>query len=82
MEDLELLNLAAQIRHVFGSKSLIWGMKEGVGDVQEVWQGHRRRIELTVENGRNLFSRHQGYADGLCSGCALGLGFMKDKGRP
>ena len=28
MKDLELLDLTAQIRHVFGGKSLIWRMKE------------------------------------------------------
>ena len=36
MKDLELLNVMARIRHVFGGESLIWGMREGVGDLQGV----------------------------------------------
>ena len=39
MKNLELLNVTAQIRLVFGGE----GFMEEVSDMQGVWQGHQRR---------------------------------------
>lgn len=57
MKDLELLNIMAQIRHVFGGESFLWETREKVSDIRRAW----RRVpgkELTVENGYDLFSLH------------------------
>jgi len=35
MKDLELLDVMAQIRHVFGSESFIWETRGRVSDVHE-----------------------------------------------
>jgi len=35
MKDFELLDVMAQIRHVFGGESLIYGMRGRVSDMQE-----------------------------------------------
>ena len=43
MIDLELLNVMAQIRHVFGGEGFIWGMREDVSGMQGVRQGHPRQ---------------------------------------
>ena len=51
MKDLEFLNIMAQIRQVFGGESFIWRMNEEVGDMQEVWQGHRRRNSRSRTDG-------------------------------
>ena len=40
MKDLELLNVMAQIRHVFGGESFIWGIGERVSGVRGAWRGY------------------------------------------
>ena len=60
MKDLEVLNVMVQIRHVFGGESLIWRMKEGVSDVQGVWQGHRRNSRSRTDGISSVDMR------GLC----------------
>ena len=42
MKDLQLLNVITQIRHAFGGKSIIWRVREGSRNTQEVWRGHAR----------------------------------------
>jgi len=43
VEDLELLNVIAQIRHVFGGEGFIWRMGERMSGMQRVWRGHPRQ---------------------------------------
>ena len=42
VKDLELLNVMAQIRHVFGGESFIWGMRERVSGMRGAWRGYPR----------------------------------------
>ena len=37
VKDLKLLNVVAQIRHVFGGERFIWGVGEGVSGMQGAW---------------------------------------------
>jgi len=53
MEDLELLNVLAQIRHVFGGESFIWRGERCARSVAGI-----DNMKLTVENGYDLFSFH------------------------
>jgi hypothetical protein len=57
MKDLGLLNVMAQIRHVFGGESFLWGTRKNVNIIARMSRSTTDE-ELTVENGNDLFGLH------------------------
>ena len=55
MEELEVMDVMAQVRHVFGSESFIWRM-EGLDGVQGIWWGHARSSQSWTDTISSLVS--------------------------